>query len=250
MKIHNKHQIEAIKLIQTFVKQYHRPPNYNENLITPEFHNGAFFRKSFGTLNKAIHAAGIIPSRITDPATGKFLQLQEVLICTFCKYPMQLSGSKLSLKKSDARKQKSKGKTGNVFCNRSCAASYNNCHKSYGYRRSKLEIYIEEQLTLEFPLIHFVFNSKSLINSELDIFLPQFKLAIELNGIVHYKPIYGVNKFIRINNNDRQKVISCTNQEIKLVIIDTSKCSTIKQFPKYYELVKHIIEQYYNTKDG
>jgi hypothetical protein len=38
------------------------------------------------------------------------------------------------------RKEKNKSKSGNVFCSRSCSASFNNKNKTTGTRRSKLEV--------------------------------------------------------------------------------------------------------------
>ena len=44
-----------------------------------------------------------------------------------------------------------------------------------------------------------MYNNSTTISSELDFYFPQLKLAIEINGIVHYEPIYGSNKFDKIN---------------------------------------------------
>jgi len=58
-------------------------------------------------------------------------------------------------------------KTKNHFCSRSCAGTYNNTHKTHGTRRSKLEVWIEEQLTKLYPNLEIHFNQKDTINSEL-----------------------------------------------------------------------------------
>jgi hypothetical protein len=99
-----------------------------------------------------------------------------------------------------------KNKSGN-FCSRSCSTKYQNSHKTAGYRRSKLEIYIESQLKIDFPELNILANDISTINAELDIFLPELKLAFELNGIFHYEPIYGHDKLERTQNNDQQKIV-------------------------------------------
>jgi len=77
------------------------------------------------------------------------------------------------------------------FCSRSCAGIYNNAHKTKGTSRSKLEKWIEEQLTLLYPSLEVHYNKTDAINGELDIYIPSLKLAFELNGIFHYEPIYG-----------------------------------------------------------
>lgn len=129
------------------------------------------------------------------------------------------------------------------FCNHSCSATYNNTHKTKGYRRSKLEIYIENQLKLIFPDIIFEFNQKGAINSELDIYIPSLKLAFELNGIFHYEPIYGADKLSQIQNNDNRKFQACLERGIELCIIDTSTYSYFKEqtAKKYLEIVLNII---------
>ena len=81
---------------------------------------------------------------------------------------------------------------------------------------------MEEILPQLFPNIDFTFNDKTAINSELDIYIPNLKLAFELNGIFHYEPIYGKDKFQRIVENDNNKFQRCQENGISLCIIDTT----------------------------
>lgn len=115
-----------------------------------------------------------------------------------------------------------KSKTGNVFCSISCGTTYNNLHKTHGTTRSKIEMYTEEQLKIKYPNLIILFNQKSAINSELDVFIPDFKLAFELNGIFHYEPIHGGEKLQKIKNNDENKFQKCQSAGISLCVIDTS----------------------------
>lgn len=62
-------------------------------------------------------------------------------------------------------------KSKNIFCTRSCSATYNNTHKKHGTRRSKLEVWLEEALINSYPTLEFHFNRKDAINSELDIYI-------------------------------------------------------------------------------
>lgn len=126
-------------------------------------------------------------------------------------------------------------KSKNNFCNHSCSTQYQNSHKTTGYRRSKLEKWLEEQLTKLYPTLEIHFNKTDIINSELDIYIPSLKLAFELNGIFHYEPIYGNAKLHKTQNNDQRKFQACIERGIALCIIDTSKQiyfkeSTSKQF--------------------
>ena len=134
-------------------------------------------------------------------------------------------------------------KTPNHFCSHSCAAKYNNAHKTHGTRRSKLEKWLEEQLTILYPELNILFNQKSAINSELDIHIPSLNLAFELNGIFHYEPIYGKEKLASILNNDDRKFQACLEKSIELVIIDTSKQTYFKDTTskKYLDIITQII---------
>jgi len=119
-------------------------------------------------------------------------------------------------------------KTKKSFCSLSCAATYNNKHKSHGNRRSKLEIWLEKQLTILYPNLEIHYNQKSAINSELDIYLPSLNIAFELNGIFHYEPIYGIDKLNQIKENDISKTKACHEEKIDLCIIDTSQQTYFK----------------------
>ena len=129
------------------------------------------------------------------------------------------------------------------FCNRSCAATYNNTHKTKGTRISKLELWLQEQLLKIYPKLEFYFNRKDTINSELDIYIPSLKLAFELNGIFHYEPIYGSEKLAQIQNNDSRKFQACLERNISLCIIDTSKYSYFKEqtAKKFLDIIINII---------
>lgn len=119
--------------------------------------------------------------------------------------------------------------TKNNFCSQSCAAIYNNTHKTKGNRRSKLEVWIEKKLQIIFPTLDFVFNEKEAVDSELDIYIPSLKLAFELNGPLHYEPIYGPDKLASIQNNDERKFQACLEKGIEFCIIDVSRLSYFKE---------------------
>ena len=136
-----------------------------------------------------------------------------------------------------------KSKSGLSFCSRSCAAVYNNAHKTTGTRRSKLECWLEERLQRLYPNLDFIFNGKEAINSELDIYIPSLNLAFELNGIFHYESIYGNDKLKSIQNNDNRKFQACLENDIELCIIDASQHVRIndKTNQKYLDIIAEII---------
>jgi len=131
----------------------------------------------------------------------------------------------------------------NNFCCKSCAATYNNKHKTTGNRRSKLEVYLEIELTKLYPCLEIHFNRKEAINSELDIYIPSLKLAFELNGIFHYEPIYGQDKLVKIQNNDDRKFQACIEHGIEFCIIDTSTQKYFKEqtSQKFLNIITAII---------
>lgn len=138
-----------------------------------------------------------------------------------------------------------KSKSGNHFCSKSCSTSYNNKHKKHGTRRSKLELWIEKELTKLYPDLKINFNQSDTIGSELDIYIPSLNLAFELNGIFHYEPIYGKNKLNQIQENDKSKSKACHDAKIDLCIIDTSTQKYVKPktSQKYLDIITNIIKE-------
>lgn len=140
-------------------------------------------------------------------------------------------------------KKPSQQKGMNDFCSHSCSATYNNTHKTKGTRVSKLEKWLAEKLIEIYPNIEFHFNRKDAINSELDIYIPSLKIAFELNGIFHYEPIFGIEKFDQIQNNDSRKYQACIEKGISLCVIDTSqlKYFKIEKAEKYLKIIQGIL---------
>lgn len=134
-----------------------------------------------------------------------------------------------------------------AFCSQSCSATYNNKHKIKGFRVSKLEKYIVQKIKDTYGDIC-VQNTRSILKSglELDIYIPSLHIAFEINGIHHYKPIYGYANFNKTVLNDSIKVKECIEQNIKLVIIDTQQQTkfTEDSSKEYWHIVKEKIESY------
>ena len=141
-------------------------------------------------------------------------------------------------------------KTKNDFCSSSCSATYNNTHKTTGYRRSKLEMWLETQLIKSYPNLEIHFNRVDSINAELDIYIPSLKLAFELNGIFHYEPIYSEEKLKKTQNNDKRKFQACLEKQIELCIIDVSKIKYFKENTSIpiLEIIKPIIDKKWSSQ--
>lgn len=163
---------------------------------------------------------------------GREMQgLTKKVICEYC-------GKEFYKKKSGLLKTK------HNFCSKKCAAYYNNAHKTYGFKRSKLELFIEEKLLKKYPNLEIIFNDRKQIGYELDIFIPSLKLAFELNGIYHYEPIYGNFKFQQIQERDMNKFQLCHKNNISLCIIDTSSQKYFKEqtSQKFLNIIIKIID--------
>lgn len=156
------------------------------------------------------------------------------LVCPVCEKEFERHPSQIK-----------KSKSGQSFCSRSCAVTYNNQHKTTGTRVSKLELWLQQKLSEDYPDIEFHFNRKDTINSELDIYIPSLKLAFELNGIFHYEPIFGNEKLDQIQNNDNRKFAACIENNISLCIIDSSKLKNFKEQKAipYLNIIKNIINR-------
>ena len=78
-------------------------------------------------------------------------------------------------------------------------------------------------LRTDYPHLAFYCNDKETIGSEIDFYFPILKLAIQINGPLHYQPIYGQTKLDQIQRMDSEKKAACQHLNIKLVEVDCSQ---------------------------
>lgn len=98
-----------------------------------------------------------------------------------------------------------------------------------------------------FPNLEIIANDrKTLDGLEIDIFIPKLQLAIEWNGIVHFKPIFGEEKLLAVQEKDRQKLQLANEKNIRLIVIPDyrSNYSLVKEA---FSKIKEIIENLSNT---
>jgi very-short-patch-repair endonuclease len=88
-------------------------------------------------------------------------------------------------------------------------------------------------------------NDRSLCNGfEIDVLLPDYKVAIEWNGIYHRSPIYGFKKLSIIKQNDKIKHKMITDQGYTLVIInDLDSKKPLQYANQACDLIKKMIEK-------
>ena len=67
-----------------------------------------------------------------------------------------------------------------------------------------------------------IYNDRLAVGLELDILIPELGIAFELNGKVHYQPIFGQSKLDITQSNDAKKLVKCKEKNITLYVIDIS----------------------------
>lgn len=112
---------------------------------------------------------------------------------------------------------------GNIFCSKSCRCRYNNLRRTWNSSRSKFELLVESKLGELYNTLEVLYCDNKTIGSELDIYIPSLKVAIEINGPTHYEPIYGEEVLARTLRSDTKKITNCNELGIKLYHIDMRK---------------------------
>lgn len=130
------------------------------------------------------------------------------------------------------------------FCSKSCAGkwlSLNKLMSSDG--RSIIEKYIQSELDGKFSNLNIIYNDRLALNGlELDIYIPDLRLAFELNGICHYEPVYGVDSFEKAKRNDKIKVRLCYEKGIELAVINT-RYNTKQNRKQYFNIIYDLIKR-------
>ncbi len=137
-------------------------------------------------------------------------------------------------------------KNGNVCCNNSCGAIWKNKNRDPTITtRSKLEKWLEEQLKHGFTELNILYNESSKIGMELDIHIPNLKLAFEINGIFHYEDVFKNGLLARRLELDAKKRQLCLDNKITLMEIDTreQKYFTEKSSQKYLDIIANKIKE-------
>ena len=223
-----KYKFSREVLIQ-YLKDFYLENNCSPKCYEKTLPSHWVYHSVFGSWRKALAEAGLQTNR-------KEKLPVEVKKCNQCSVEFKIFNSHLNSKHR---------KSNNTFCSKSCATTYNNTHKTKGTRVSKLEVWLQTQLSLLYPTLEIHYNRKDAINSELDIYIPSLKLAFELNGIYHYEPIHGEEVLSRIKNNDNRKFAACIENKISLCTIDTSSLNYFKSAnaQKYLDIISSIIEK-------
>jgi len=165
----------------------------------------------------------------SQKCTHAFYDQKVTQPCEWCNKPV-------TRKQADLRKSKS----GMSFCNQSCAASHHNTERRRSIR-SKSEKLLFELLVAEFPKLTIIANDKKMLDGyEVDVGMPTINLAVEWNGIVHFKPIYGQTKLTKIQQRDAEKQKIAQTKGINLIVIP-DLVSKDKYVHEAFQNIKKII---------
>jgi len=82
--------------------------------------------------------------------------------------------------------------------------------------RSQAEQILIDLLRFKFKKLKILPNDKSAIKRELDVYLPDYKIAIEIDGICHWKAIYGEETLAKVQIRDKKKSKLCEDAGITL----------------------------------
>ena len=89
------------------------------------------------------------------------------------------------------------------------------CPKCYPLRKTTSQFEYELRDWLKTFKIDIIMNDKKILNGkELDLYLPDYKLAIEFNGIYWHSELQGKDRNYHLN-----KTVECKNQDIQLIHI-------------------------------
>jgi endogenous inhibitor of DNA gyrase (YacG/DUF329 family) len=168
---------------------------------------------------------------------GKSLRSKVTLQCFHC-------GKDVERKPSEIAKTKHY-----TFCSNRCTAFYHNAHKTRGVNRSIGECWLYLLLKKNFPSLSVIENDREVLDGyEIDILLPEVKLAIEYNGILRFEPICSHEKLSETMGRDARKHSMLTEKQISLLSITEPKRARVEKVVRVaYEKVCVMIKEVTGT---
>lgn len=171
------------------------------------------------------------PKELRPPKTPKIKEYLN-LNCSFCH---------MQIKRTPADFKNSKTKT--FFCCKSHKTQYANQYQIIHKPKSRAETLLCNLIKENFPNLTIRENARDILPSklEIDILIPEHKLAIELNGPVHYIPMYGQEKLDKVKNKDLIKQSEIQQLGLNLIIIDISQLNSRQSTDLF---IKEYFEKY------
>jgi hypothetical protein len=133
-----------------------------------------------------------------------------IVPCSYCATPIE---------KMSARYVKTRN-----YCSYACWTRWRHENQPFKPKkgcRSKNERALYEYLKETYADMKLIPNSRTVLEGglELDIWCPSLEFAIEWNGIHHYKPIYGEQRFAQTKAKDSKKKRMTKKKGIRLLVI-------------------------------
>ena len=94
--------------------------------------------------------------------------------------------------------------------------------------RFLLEELSKEKIVVQFHKEHFLKNQKL----EIDLFVPELRVAIEIDGPSHFKPVWGEENLARNKKSDQQKTGLILSQGLILIRIKQNQRTSQRYFRK------------------
>jgi len=144
-------------------------------------------------------------------------------------YPCAKCGKMVPRHPSDLRSK-------SVYCSRSCSAFVTNKIRTTGVKRSKGEEVLACMIRADFPTLAVRENVRDFLASglEIDLLIEGKNVAIELNGPVHYTPIYGDERLSKIQSFDARKQRELQELGIILITVNITECSRRNKYHEFF----------------
>lgn len=245
------HSAKSRELLTLECEYCHNPflktKHYIQDVLNPKQNKSASFcsRKCFGKSKLKIQLIPcLLCGRLTDRTPSELNKVKNTFCCSshsakyYNSFRIKPKIIKIKIQKTINKCLCCHKETLNKkYCSGACRNKLNN--PNIKGSKSKAEKILIEQLKFNFPQFSIIENDRKILNGlELDVYIPELKLAIEWNGIFHYEPIHGLNQLEKIQHKDGKKIELCKSLGIELIII----CDRTSHLRFIKETVNKLIE--------
>ena len=113
------------------------------------------------------------------------------------------------------------------------------CSSKFYHEESYVESLLSAMLSAE-GLVH-ARNDRTVIKPlELDIWIPDKRVAIEINGPAHYKPIFGAEALAGQRARDKRKRELCKELGIKLRVVKPANCRNGVMHRRFKAVIREV----------